>query len=366
MHTFVTARRLDADSSGSQVVRTPERAVLAPRALVADSRAVMRPMIWLSAVLLAALVPGCGNGDFKDCAVSCSATTGCPDGFTCSNEGLCRIAGAFGECGDNPFPDAPEQDADPGGSTRFDFTGDIDSYVVPAGVTQIHLVVTGASGGDTGTFVGGFGAIVDTNATVTPGETLSIIVGQQPIDQVAGSDGCGASGGGGSFVLDADGDPLAVAGGGGGASGFTSVMMDGGDASISTSGRSTTVAGGTGGSGGSGISGVEGGGGGGGGVISSGGAGMLATGGRSFALGAVGGARDSTESCGTTAAGGFGGGGGGGRDAGAGGGGYSGGAARDSMASTVKAGGGGSFGLGSPDISIRTTHGHGSVVITPL
>jgi hypothetical protein len=326
----------------------------------------MRSLICFTSLLLAALT-GCGNGDFKDCAVSCSATTGCPDGFTCSAEGLCRIAGAFGECGDNPFPDAADQqDADPGGSTRFDFTGAIKSYIVPAGVTSLHVVVAGASGGDTGTFVGGHGALVDATVTVTPGETLEVIVGEKPLDQVVGMDGCGASGGGGSFVLDSAGDPLAVAGGGGGASGYTMVMLDGGDASISTSGRSSTVAGGTGGSGGGGIPGTEGGGGGGGGLISSGGSGAVATGGRSFALGAIGGVRDSTEMCGTAAVGGFGGGGGGGRDAGGGGGGYSGGAARDSQPSTIKSGGGGSFGLGSPEITIRTTHGHGSVVITPL
>lgn len=365
MHTFVTVRRLHAASSGSQVVRRPERATLAPDPVVADSRAAMRSMIWLLTLLAGALV-GCGNGDFKDCAVSCTATTGCPDGFTCSAEGLCRIAGAFGECGDNPFPDAPESDADPGNSKRFDFTGALATYTVAAGVTQLHLVVSGASGGDTGAYVGGFGALVDTTVTVAPGETLTILVGEKPRDQVAGMDGCGASGGGGSFVVDSDGNPLAVAGGGGGASGYTSVMVDGGDASISTSGRSTTVAGGTSGNGGAGIPGTEGGGGGGGGLLTSGGSGQTATGGIAFELGGAGGARDSTEMCGTTAAGGFGGGGGGGRDAGAGGGGYSGGAARDSAVSTVKSGGGGSFGLNSPDITIRTTHGHGSVLITPL
>ena len=337
--------------------------MLAPDHLVEDSRGAMRSLLCLSA-LLAAVVSGCDNGDFKDCAVSCTATTGCPDGFTCSAEGLCRIAGAFGECGDDPFPDAPEADA-PTGSVRFDFTGDIETYVVPAGVTQLHLVVAGASGGDTGIYVGGYGAAVDTTVTVAPGDRLSIIAGEKPRDQVAGMDGCGASGGGGSFVVDDAGEPVAIAGGGGGATGYR--MVDGGDASISTSGRSSTVAGGTSGSGGSGIPGTEGGGGGGGGLFTAGGSGELATGGGSFATGAAGGTRDSTEMCGTTAIGGFGGGGGGGRDAGAGGGGYSGGAARDSQISTVKSGGGGSFATGtSPDISIRTSHGHGSVVITPL
>ncbi|MEJ7602861.1 MAG: hypothetical protein WKG01_33545 [Kofleriaceae bacterium] len=315
-------------------------------------------------VVLVIGLGGCNNGEFRDCAVACNATSGCPDGLTCNAEGLCRISGANGECGDNPLPDAEPTDADPPGSTRFDFTGEAESYVVPTGITELRLVINGASGGDTGTFVGGFGAMVDTIVTVTPGETLTVIVGEKPVDQVVGMDGCGASGGGGSFVMRTATAPVAVAGGGGGASGYTTVMMDGGDASTTTSGRSSTVTGGSGGSGGSGVV-TAGGGGGGGGILSAGGAGELAKGGFSYSNGTDGGLRDSSEMCGTTSIGGFGGGGGGGRDAGAGGGGYSGGAARDSAAGSSMAGGGGSFALGTPAITIRTTHGHGSVVLTP-
>ena len=366
MHTFVTACPPDAASSGSHLVRTPEREALALAHPVDDSPASIAMSMHLHKLLLASLVgvlAGCQNGEFRDCAVACTATSGCPDGLTCNTEGLCRISGASGACGD--LPDAPDAtDADPPGSTRFDFTGEVESYVVPVGITELRLVLNGASGGDTGALVGGFGAMVDTIVTVTPGETLSVIVGEQPVDQVVGMDGCGASGGGGSFVMGAGDDPLAVAGGGGGASGYTTVLVDGGDASLTTSGRSSTVAGGTSGSGGSGVA-TMGGGGGGGGILTTGGAGELARGGFSFGSGGDGGLRDSSESCGTTSAGGFGGGGGGGRDAGAGGGGYSGGAARDSTAGTSKAGGGGSYGLGTPAITIRTTHGHGSVVITP-
>jgi len=72
-------------------------------------------------------------------------------------------------------------------------------------------------------FWGGYGTKVDMTINVTPGDTLTIVVGEQPQLQVAGTDGCGGSGGGGTFVaLDTpnsevgDLTPLAVAGGGGG------------------------------------------------------------------------------------------------------------------------------------------------------
>jgi hypothetical protein len=52
-------------------------------------------------LLLAAIaLAGCERASFRDCAVTCTPVTGCPDGFACGPEGLCRIEGAGGTCAD--------------------------------------------------------------------------------------------------------------------------------------------------------------------------------------------------------------------------------------------------------------------------
>ena len=43
-------------------------------------------------------VGGCNTIAVRDCVVECTAASGCPDGFSCSAEGLCRIAGSVGSC----------------------------------------------------------------------------------------------------------------------------------------------------------------------------------------------------------------------------------------------------------------------------
>ena len=80
-------------------------------------------------------------------------------------------------------------------STRFDFTGTEQTFTVPAGVTTVHVVAIGGKGG-TGagnTREGGFGAIVNADLAVTPGEVLSVIVGGN------GDDATGTAGGAGGF-----------------------------------------------------------------------------------------------------------------------------------------------------------------------
>ncbi|MBU1221276.1 hypothetical protein KKF34_03500 [Myxococcota bacterium] len=243
------------------------------------------------------------------------------------------------------------------GAEIFNYTGTIQTWIVPSGISMVRVIAKGASGGDTKTYLGGDGSEVDTYISVTPGETIQVLVGQQPAFQSDGMDGCGASGGGGTFVVRGT-TALVVAGGGGGACGFSSYSGDGWDASLTEAGISSgTIAGGTGGSGGGGRSGE---GGGGGGFIGDGGSGE-GIGGMSFLNGGTGGARAESESCGTIP-GGFGGGGGGGNDLAGGGGGYSGGAAHSESA--TKAGGGGSLdsGIGGM-IVLRLDRGHGSVTI---
>ena len=97
----------------------------------------------------------------------------------------------------------------------FNYTGTIDNFTVPVGVTSITIIAKGAQGGsNTGT--GGSGAIMTGTFSVSSGQVLSILVGQQP------TGGSFAAGGGGTFVAlgssYSTATPLIVAGGGGGAS----------------------------------------------------------------------------------------------------------------------------------------------------
>lgn len=44
------------------------------------------------------ILGGCNTITVRDCVVACTATSGCPDGFSCSSEGVCRLEGAIGTC----------------------------------------------------------------------------------------------------------------------------------------------------------------------------------------------------------------------------------------------------------------------------
>lgn len=129
--------------------------------------------------------------------------------------------------------------------TTFNYTGAMQTYVVPAGVTSIDVDVMGAEGGDAiGTTVGwgggpmnvdaGNGGRVTATLSVTPGETLYIYVGGEGSMSAGGFNGGGnpaacsgteviAAGGGGASDIrqggTSIGDRIIVGGGGGGASG---------------------------------------------------------------------------------------------------------------------------------------------------
>ena len=70
-------------------------------------------------------------------------------------------------------------------TSSFGYTGVSNSWIVPSGVTTIHVTLLGASGGssndeDAGCRNnGGFGANVSATLSVTPGSTLKITVGGQ-------------------------------------------------------------------------------------------------------------------------------------------------------------------------------------------
>ncbi len=119
------------------------------------------------------------------------------------------------------------------GSTTFNFTGGSQTFVVPAGVVSITIVASGAAGGIGGVTVGGIpglGGRTTATVPVTPGASLTVLVGGmgrdgRPDFATAGgfngggdSTGDGGGGGGASSVRDGA-TPLVVVGGGGGGGG---------------------------------------------------------------------------------------------------------------------------------------------------
>ena len=90
----------------------------------------------------------------------------------------------------------------------FMYTGNDVHVVVPLGITQLYVYMWGAGGGSYGGSAGGAGAYVEGWLPVTPGQSLTIMVGQSGArtgdsdGQVAatyggGGAGCSAGAGGG-------------------------------------------------------------------------------------------------------------------------------------------------------------------------
>jgi hypothetical protein len=123
-------------------------------------------------------------------------------------------------------------------TVTFNFTGSIQTWTVPAGVTSVNFTVAGAKGGGSN---GGNGAVITKNCfAVTPGQVLNIYVGGMGV-QGANSGGWNGGGtghnstglasyrswgGGGASDIRIGGTALAnrviVAGGGGGRGGGSS------------------------------------------------------------------------------------------------------------------------------------------------
>lgn len=133
--------------------------------------------------------------------------------------------------------------------TTFNYTGAMETWVVPGGVTSIQIECYGAEGGSSvvGFGNGGLGGYVTGDFTVTPGETLYIFVGGQGAQSVTGGfngggNGVSSPGGGGASDVRQGGsaltDRIIVAGGGGGGAyetawssgwGYLNGTADGGD-----------------------------------------------------------------------------------------------------------------------------------------
>ncbi|MCM3663101.1 hypothetical protein M3204_01710 [Mesobacillus subterraneus] len=221
----------------------------------------------------------------------------------------------------------------------FEFTGNIQTTVVPARATFAIIQAVGASGG-TGVSAPGLGASIQGDFTVTPGETLSVLVGGQGI--TAGPNSAG--GGGGSFVWRTAGaasieNLLVAAGGGGGGSnnpGVNAVITPNG-----TSGNPGGAGGAAGNGGAAGFTGFPGAGG--GGILTSGANTIWATGGQAISLGGAPGQGFYNND------GGFGGGGGGGNGSTVTGGGGGGGGSQNNGTNQINNAG---AGTGNGQISI--------------
>ncbi|MER2999332.1 SprB repeat-containing protein, partial [Pontibacter populi] len=255
---------------------------------------------------------------------------------------------------------------------NFEYTGSIVNWTVPAGVTYISIEASGAQGGNNG----GKGAKMKGNFTVTPGETLKILVGEKGGDMVINNQGSGG-GGGGSFITNATNIPLIVAGGGGGfaqdpsrqlispidANGNITENGNDGNSKESYIGGSYSYYHGLGGINGNGATANSDGGnahaGNGGGFYTNGANGFAGTGGTSFING---GTKVIKQNY---ADGAFGGGATGGYWGAGGGGGYSGGGG--SYHAPSNGGGGGSYNIGTDQVNIAGANtGNGIVVITSL
>lgn len=251
----------------------------------------------------------------------------------------------------------------------FSVTSGIQLWTVPL-TASYRITTIGARGGSGATGVGAGARMIGT-FSLTQGEKIKILVGQEG---VTGNNACGGNkggGGGGSFVTKQDNTILIIAGGGGGGSAGTWANKD---ASITTSGNAggdTGAAGGTLGSGGGATNGCVSVGGGGGGYSGNGTNGGNGNGGTSFLNGGIGGS-GGTANGGTAGNGGFGGGGGSSSYTGGGGGGYSGGGAGGigscNCGTLGPGGGGGSINNGSNQSNTAgvNTTGNGSVLIEKL
>ncbi len=247
-------------------------------------------------------------------------------------------------------------------STSTGREGTIQSWNVPYD-GDYKITAYGAEGGGEDKKAG-LGAKVSGEFSLSEGEAIKILVGQEGLSGSYGGEG---GGGGASFLIDDEDNPLIIAGGGGGQGYAGDIDGDFNDEGINASiGENGTDgkdwdqiefggAGGQNGDGGEGA--TEGyGGGGGGGFFTNGSDGGMGQSGFSFLNGAKGGKGE-----GSSGDGGFGGGGGNGDWGGGAGGGYSGGGGG---ADYSGGGGGGSYNSGvSKSSEAAVNQGDGKVII---
>ncbi len=253
----------------------------------------------------------------------------------------------------------------------INYSGSFDIWTVPTGVTDITIEAHGAAGGyksGSGGGNGGRGAVITGDFSVTPGDTIKLLVGQRGngSSTCCGDNGnqSAAGGGGGTFIwVEGTSDTtLMIAAGGGGGAGKQETDTTLANASLTTAGNGAGSNGGAGGTAGTG------------GALgfnnwSGGGAGWIGNGTTPYGgytpfdptYYGSGGTAYNTYS----GDGGYGGGGGGGWGGG-GGGGYSGGGGGGWSNPAHWGGGGGSYNAGTNQFAswTPTSTGNGMVIIS--
>lgn len=124
----------------------------------------------------------------------------------------------------------------------FNYTGAVQNFTVPEGVTSMRITAAGAQGGTStvSSYVGGLGATMSGTFNVIPGSTLQFIVGGK------GNNDPYTGGGGGGSGVNNNGTPLIVAGGGAGID-FQEPFYSGIHATTAQEGNPGSGAGGAGG-----------------------------------------------------------------------------------------------------------------------
>ncbi len=121
----------------------------------------------------------------------------------------------------------------------YNYTGNVQTFVVPANVFSLTIDASGAEGAPNGTAIGGKGGRVQGTLSVNTGDTLFIYVGAPGVNSMSSTGvfnggggtysyntcGTAGTGGGGTDIRFNDTlltDRMIVAGGGGGAGGYVS------------------------------------------------------------------------------------------------------------------------------------------------
>ncbi len=191
----------------------------------------------------------CNYDESANCDDGSCSFAGCDDESACNfdpqagcDDGSCIFyVDCAGNCGGVYFEDPCGNCYDPNsqeGLLTFNFTGNVQEWIVPQGVTEINVDLfgaRGASGSGSAGGPGGFGAVISGTMSVEPGSTLFIAVGGQNGYNGGGNPGNGNAGNGGGAtdiriggVALANRVVVAAGGGGGGAEGCVTPYAGGG------------------------------------------------------------------------------------------------------------------------------------------
>ncbi len=171
------------------------------------------------------------------------------------------------------YPPSTSSSSPHSGTKLFSYTGAVQTWTVPAGVTSVQVSAIGAQGGDS---YGGLGSEVVATVPVIPGQAMVVVVGGAGGNGPGGYNGGGSGGAGGNNGTGGGGasdvrlggltlaDRVVVAGGGGGLGSYggpdqgaggsggsfgSAQAGDNGACSGSGGGGGTSSVGGTGGTG---------------------------------------------------------------------------------------------------------------------